>query len=445
MGKTQKSEVVAPSVEQEVIMRGAAMLVAAVLSASPLWADGMPDPGFGNGGRVITDFPPSSFDQALAVAVLPDGRIVAAGFTENLAFRLVAVARYLTSGALDTSFDGDGQTTISFGQTLPDGSASEVLLQPDGKIVLVGAFANSSVPNYALARLNADGSLDSSFGTGGKVTTPLPGGARAGIAAALQPDGRIVALGSAGFPEVIIALVRYNADGSLDGTFGTAGQVSVPTPLGVQASALALQPDGKILVAASTTVSPDFALVRLLPDGTLDTSFDGDGLVTSDFGGTETANSVALQPDGRIVVSGSRTSTGVDIALARYLSNGTLDTTFGTGGLATADSGVEETADGLVVQPDGKLLVAGFTNDAGANDFILARFNADGTHDTTFGTGGFLLTDFGSPADQAHALAISPDRLVAAGFTAVVPFGQDFAVARYIATTPVEATSFSVE
>jgi uncharacterized delta-60 repeat protein len=424
-------------------MRTPAILLFAAACAGPVWADGMPDPGFGNNGRVTTNF--STDDQALSVAVQPDGRIVAAGTMENLAFRTMAVARYLTSGALDTSFDGDGQATISFGQVLPDGRANEVLLQPDGKIVVVGAFQDSPVPNYALARLNADGSLDSSFGTGGKVTTPLAGGARAGIAAVLQLDGRIVALGSTGFPRTNIAVVRYLANGSLDATFGTAGQVSVPTALGVQAGALALQPDGRILVAGSTTVSPDFALVRLLPDGTLDTSFDGDGLVTSDFGGTEVASSVAVQPDGGIVVSGSRTSTAVDIALARYLPNGALDAAFGTGGLATADAGAEETADGLVVQPDGKLLVAGSRNDTGGNDFILARFNADGTHDTTFGTAGFLLTDFGSPDDQAHALAIGPDRLVAAGSTAIGSFERDFAVARYVATTPVAATSFSVE
>jgi uncharacterized delta-60 repeat protein len=133
-----------------------------------------------------------------------------------------------------------------------------------------------------------------------------------------------------------------------------------------------------------------------------------------------------------------------DFALVRYLGNGSLDTAFGRGGLATADSGASEIGTAVIVQPNGKLMVAGWTNDPGAFDFILARFNPDGTHDTTFGTSGFLRTDFASGWDEAHALALAgPGRVLAAGLNQ--GGDRDFALARYIATTPVEAVAFSVE
>lgn len=432
-------------------MRHTSLLLLVLLSSvSFARADGMLDPGFGNGGRVTTNFGTFTFSEASALVVLPDGKAVAAGsMAPNLAHTFMVAARYLPCGALDTTFDGDGLLTVVF-QIAPDlsGGVGEVLLQPDGRLVLVGWFADSPVLRYALARLNTDGSLDPSFGTGGKVTTPLAGGVGAGLAGVLQPDGRIVVLGSTGAAaDPVVALARFNTDGSLDPAFGTAGQVSVPLAGPFRAHALALQPDGKILIAGSSGPSGgpfDFGLIRLLPGGGLDTSFDGDGLATSDFGGTENAFSAMVLGDGRIVLAGYRTFPATDFALVRYLSNGSLDTTFGTGGLAAADSGASEIADRMIVQPNDKLLVAGWTNDLGSYDFILARFNPDGTHDTTFGASGFLRTDFSASWDEAHGLAIAgPDRVLAAGFT--LGSNRDFALARYIATTPVEALSFTVE
>lgn len=432
-------------------MRQTSLWLLVALASVPLArADGMLDPGFGDGGRVTTNFSMFGLDAASSLVVLPDGRAVVAGMTSpNLAQTFIAAARYLPSGALDPSFDGDGIVTVPFGMA-PDmaSGADEVLLQPDGRIVLVGWFADSPVLQYALARLNADGSLDPSFGTGGKASAPLVGAVGLGTAAVLQADGRIVVLGATGAAaNPNVALARFNADGTLDGTFGTGGHVLVPLAGPFRAQALALQPDGKILIAGSSGPSGgpfDFGLIRLLPGGALDASFDGDGLATSDFGGTESAYSAAVLGDGRIVLSGYRTSPTTDFALVRYLANGTLDTTFGTGGLAAADSGATEIGDGLVVQPNGKLLVAGWTNEVPAHDFILARFNPDGTHDTSFGASGFIRTDFNAGFDEAHGVAIAgADRLLVAGFTQ--SGDRDFALARYIATTPVDVLSFSVE
>lgn len=426
-------------------MRHTALLLLSSLCASPvLLADGMPDPDFGTAGLVTTNFGMFGMDDVAALAVQPDGRAIAAGRTfPNLAQSFMAVARYLPSGALDTSFDGDGLVTVDF-SSAPDRNAvvGDVLLQPDGRIVLVGLFADSLVLRYALARLLPDGTLDPSFGTGGTVTVPLAGGVNAGIAGALLPDGRILALGATGsFSSPVVALARFNADGTLDGTFGTGGHVTVPLPVPFAGGRMVLQPDAKILISGSAGSPSDFGLLRLLPTGAPDPTFDGDGFVSSDFGGTEIVRSLALLGDGRIVLAGYRSA---NFALARYLPTGALDTTFGVTGLATADSGAPEFTAALLAQPNGKLLVLGSTSSPSPADFILTRFLADGTHDTTFGTGGFLTTDFGGGFDEARAVVLAgPDRVLAAGSSQAMT--NDFALARYIAATPVELQMFSVE
>jgi len=432
------------------------LLLAVLLVAAPAAADGMLDPSFGNGGLVTTAFPgPFSNDAALSLVMLPDGRAVAAGYTNvNLENTYMAVARYLTTGALDTTFDGDGLVIVPFIFPPPstdNGSeARAVLLQPDGRLVLVG-WAAGGLPNQsviALARLNADGSLDTSFGTGGRVMTPMQGGATAGL---LQPDGRIVAVGQAGSS---ISAARYNTDGSLDPTFGNGGTLIVPLGGNFEIRDAKLQPDGKLVIAGTTPSSPflsrDFALVRLLPNGALDTSFSGDGLATADFGGIETGNSVIVLGDGRLVLAGSRgtalPNTVTDFAITRYMPDGSLDTSFGTAGLALLDSGDPEYPEQLIQLFNGNLLVAGSTTNQGALvDFLLARLLPNGILDASFGTGGFLRTDFGGGADGCYAVAIAaPDRILTAGTKGGFP-NVDFALARYIATTPAALLTFAVE
>ena len=427
-------------------------------------ADGMLDPSFGKGGLVITDFGggmPPPYDVATSLVVLPDGRAVAAGYTNpNLPHTNMAVARYIFSGELDTTFGGDGMVVIAF-PPLPTGDshavAEAVLLQPDGRLVLVGGAVipttGTVVPFgiaqsvFALVRLNADGSFDETFGTGGVVTTPTDGGAVAGL---LQPDGRIVAVGqSASF----VVAARYNADGSLDPSFGTGGVASVPiSDFGVEAAAL--QPDGKLVIAGAhpwPSALPDFALIRLLPGGGLDLSFDGDGLATADFGVIEYGRSVTVLADGRLVVAGSWAASAADwpgdFALTRFMPDGSVDTTFGNAGLSTADSGDPDQAEQVIQLPNGKLQVAGWTDVSGPkSDFLLARFLPDGLLDTSFGTGGLLRTDFNGGQDQCTAVALAgPDLVLAAGSSFSTFEPTDFALARYIASTPVELLAFEVE
>jgi uncharacterized delta-60 repeat protein len=228
---------------------------------------------------------------------------------------------------------------------------------------------------------------------------------------------------------------------------------TVPISGGFDAEALVLQADGKLVIAGAHPwpfeFLRDFALIRLLPGGALDPSFDGDGLATADFGLIEAGRSVIVLADGRLVVAGSRGATNDDpgdFALVRFMADGSLDTTFGSGGLATADSGDPERAEQVIQLPNGKLLVAGSTDLLGPKaDFLLARFHPDGPLDTSFGTGGFLGTDFSGSQDQCNALAIAgPDLLLTAGSSSAgAP--DDFALARYIASTPVELLSFQVE
>jgi uncharacterized delta-60 repeat protein len=332
--------------------------------------------------------------------------------------------------------------------------AESVLLQPDGRLVLVGGVSFQISPSrFALARLNPDGSFDASFGDAGHVTTPFDdsAGAAAGL---LQPDGRIVAVGMVGFSTFdTIAAARYNADGTLDPTFGDGGQLTLPQFQPFTVRDVALQPDGKILIAG--TAGPwngpwDFGLVRLLPNGAPDTSFGGDGLVITDFGPSEFGTSVILLGDGRIVLGGYTLLGLKDFALVRYLPNGTLDRTFGDGGLARADTGGPEIGEHAIQLPNGKLLVAGFTDepDDDAHDFLLARFEPEGVLDTSFGTAGFLRTGFSAGStDECHAVALAgPDLILTAGSSdGVVRFATDFGLARYIASTPVELIEFEVE
>jgi uncharacterized delta-60 repeat protein len=441
-------------------VRRIVFLLSVVLIGAPsdLRADGMLDPSFGNGGLVTTDFPgPVSYDGAGSLVVLPDGRAVAAGRAGDVKPPgAMAAARYLSSGALDTTFGGDGLVTlfhtgceIGFGG--PGNGAEAALLQPDGRLVLVGLCSDfgsgGPIPVFWVVRLNVDGTLDPSFGAGGQVYLPFPqaeGVFQANVTGLLQPDGRIVAVGWA---EMVLG-ARFNPDGSLDPTFGTGGQVILPLAEDFPVGRAARQPDGKLVIAgrygSSGRASHDFGLLRLLADGAPDPSFGGDGLVTSDFGAPETGGSVIVLGDGRLVLGGYRGESSLsDVALVRYLADGTLDTSFGNGGLATADAGGQETTGQVIELPNTKYLLVGRTS----GDFLLARFHTDGGLDPSFGTSGFLQTSFpGSISEGGGAVAIvGPDLILTSG--SAWPAGQDtdFALARYIATIPVELLHFAVE
>ncbi len=309
---------------------------------------------------------------------------------------------------------GDGQvlTPISLSATIND-----LALQPDGKIVAVGSSQNynGGPTDLALARYNADGSLDTTFGTGGKLITSLTEYSDGGFSVIVQPDGKIVIGGYGGehytdSDPLDFALVRYLPDGSLDTSFATNGVVLLPPLAGANRWGfdLALQPDGKILFGGAQ-------LVRFLSDGSLDATFGHNGQLAPVTDGSRTK--IALQPDGKILVAGNTVGTNHDFALERYNRDGSLDTSFATSGKLTLDiQGYRDDVEDLALQIDGKILLAGFSTDADGNeDFALVRLNSDGSLDTGFGNDGMVTTELGALQERGHSMALQPDGKILVG------------------------------
>jgi uncharacterized delta-60 repeat protein len=415
------------------------------------------DPSFGSGGKVLTDVT-SGDDFATSVAIdksrcgsgkaacgAPSLKFVAAGTSGAGGSADFSLARYKSNGSLDPSFGNGGKVLTNFGA---GGSAAAygAVVQPDGKIVAAGNTSVDGNPDFGLARYKSNGSLDPSFGTGGKVRTDFASSSddRA-FALALQPDGKIVVGGSstAGGGSADLALARYNANGSLDASFGSGGKVL--TDFGSSSAdaafALALQSDGKIVTAGYSTASGnlDFGLARFNANGSLDASFGSGGAVVTDFSSpsSDQAFALALQPDGKILAAGdSAIDEGLDdFALARYDIDGSLDASFGSGGKVLTDFGSSslDYARAVALLPDGRIVAVGLSEAGGSDDFALARYTPSGALDTSLGSGGTVLTDFGSSShEEAWDLVLQPDgRIVAAGDSdAGGTF--DFALARYL-------------
>jgi len=417
-------------------------------------APGTLDSTFGTGGRVTTDFGGTGA-AARTLAVQADGKILTAGVAVSNGVTDFALARYDSDGVLDASFGTGGIVTTAFDFPGNFDRVFTVIRQPDGKFVAVGSTVSNLFANFALARFNADGTLDTSFGTGGIVTTGFGVSAEA-TSAVVQADGKIVAAGYANLDGgESFALARYNSNGTLDTTFGTGGKVGTAFDSGsvsyTQAFSVAVQPDGRIVAAGYTEIGAclfngleqpcfDFALARYNSNGTLDASFGMGGRVTTDFAGpNDQAESVAVQPDGRIVVAGAAgrfTNRGFDFALARYNTNGTLDTTFGTSGKVTTDfagaDDVPSEPSAVALQSDGKIVVVGQTLVGGVYDFALARFTGNGTLDTSFGASGKVTTDFAGGNDLPFSIAAQPDGNIVVAGGATLNARADFALARYV-------------
>lgn len=422
----------------------AALSIAGILATPAFAADGDLDPTFGKGGKVVTNlgYPAQA---GTAMALYPDGRIVVAGFTfDNTANIDFAVARYLPDGSLDPTFGSGGFVATDFfgGEDLPRG----VAIQPDLRIVVAGSATQGFNRDFALARYNVDGTLDSSFDGDGKLTTDFFGPSGNGdiaSAVAIQPDEKIVIAGS--------ALVRYSASGALDTTFGAGGFVGTTVfGEGFGALALALQPDRKIVVAGAfaqtgSPTSDDWLLARYDSEGKPDATFGSAGSVKTDFFGKgDSARALLLRPDGRIVAAGTAghpSAPGAVFAVARYLEDGTLDPTFDGDGRQTSDlDGFDEVAFSVAAQSDGKIVLGGYSaNPDFTLDFALVRYNANGSEDTSFGSLGRVRTDFFGGSDGASSIAVQPDdKIVAAGSA---DFGGFFALARYLGVPAVAEKS----
>ena len=416
-------------------------------------ADGDLDPTFGTGGMLMTDINRST-DIANAVAIQADGKLVVVGTTyrqNDFSGEDFVVTRHNTDGTLDNTFGVGGKVRTDF----PGLAAvpSSVVIQPDGKIVVAGgAFPLFTfLGNFEVVRYNPNGSLDTSFGDGGIVTTIFPQGSYA-FDVALQSDGKIIAAGTVfvdfdpgEMSDTDFALARYNPDGTPDATFGSGGQISTDF-LGHEDDAFSvlIQPDGQIVAVGSANDPAtfyDFAAARYLSNGTIDTTFGVAGKVHTDFGDQnfDRARSAALQPDGRIVAAGFAISHGGGVqnfAVARYTSSGVLDTTFSRDGKTQIDFGnCCQSATKVLLQSDGKIITVGGSNgESSDDDFLLARLNPRGSIDATFGVGGQVRTSFGDLNGGANGAAFQADgKIVAVGFQANFNNQRaNFALARYL-------------
>jgi uncharacterized delta-60 repeat protein len=401
------------------------------LTLPAIAADGGLDPAFGTGGRQIVQIVADERDFARTIAVQPDNKIVVGGELGDFgaSYNASVLMRLNPNGSLDQSF-GTGGRVVNYGQLhLP-----QLVLQPDGKIVTAAATSVLGTTfDFAVARYNADGTLDQTFGSGGYAIN----GSGNANGVVLQSDGKIVLIG---FLPIFrngsdFLLARFNPDGTPDQTFGSGGRVQTSFTTGResgdQAISGAMQADGKLVVSGFITGVPA-AIVRYNPDGAVDLSFGLDGAVLSPtFGGV--ARRVVIQPDGRIIIGGGA------FILGRFLPDGHTDTTFGVNGRTTGGFGSGDGAlYGLAIGTDGRIFSAGSVSYTGTGDsvFAIGRYTPNGSLDPTFGTNGFALTDFTGALDEGFALALQPDgKPVVAGYAAE-PGGSyhDFAMARYLST-----------
>jgi len=391
------------------------------------------DPTFSDDGWTTLDFFGRS-DIVDSVLIQPDGRLILSGqVAVNTTSRDFGLARYNPDGTLDDTFGTGGMLNLDLGGREYTGVA---VLQSDGKIV-VGGEQSISGTDFIIARLNTDGSLDTTFGApNGYVVTDL-GGSDSIYGLAILPDGRIVAAGSSYSTDSDLAIARYNPNGSLDTTFAAPnGYQVIDLPNEQNGNNITLQADGAIVLAGSTDANGlmDFLLARINPDGGLDPTFGTGGLVTTDFsGGVDVALDLAQQPDGKLVAVGSATvGSASHIALARYNADGSLDETFGINGLVTTVAGNYPGAHAVAIQ-GGLITVAGecFVSDV---DFVVARYDSTGSLDPNFGSGGLIISDLGTAYDGARDILIQPNGdVVVAGFTQPGTY-YDFAIARYTTT-----------
>lgn len=440
-----------------------ALLAAAVAAAAP----GDLDPGFGDGGIVTTATAPGAgVDFQNGLAVQSNGRIVVGGSSDMGAaagggnWRVV---RYKSNGQLDPSFGTGGVVLTNMSPVGGDDEhVWDVELQADGKVVAAGqARSATGGLDIALARFNSNGSLDTGFGSGGKVTLAVaPGSGRDNaFQVSIDNDGRVVIAGFAdmgtGAGGRNFLLARYNSNGSHDASFGNGGTVITRVAPGdnrdqVDTNGLTIDDEDRLVVAGWADMGPgagrgNFALARYDPDGSLDTSFDGDGIVTTAMApgdNIDVVSGIAIDEDGKIAVSGVADSGGFvfDWALARYNPDGSLDASFDADGKLTANVGPGNTDDDLediVIQPTGRIVVGGSVSPTAIgvdSDLAVARYNPDGSLDSSFGSGGIVITNTadGNGADEIYEVALKGDsKVVVSGECDQATTGRDVCLARY--------------
>ncbi|MBE7171191.1 MAG: T9SS type A sorting domain-containing protein [Williamsia sp.] len=406
--------------------------------------DGALDPSFGTGGKAYVTAP--LLNQTLSKTVVqPDGKTVLVGRTVVDNGYTFSVARFNANGQPDSSFDGDGVVTTILEAGSRNDEAKTVAVQPDGKIIAAGRSSS----NFALVRYNVNGSLDATFNGTGIVKTALPGSSDLYSLVVLS-DGKILAGGTSNPGSTLsdFTLVRYNANGTPDASFDGDGILTTDVA-GSSADivySLAVQTDGKIVAAGSS--NNDMALVRYNTNGTLDNSFNGNGKLLIDFGLNEIAYSLSLQADGKLVVAGVSNSGSIfNTAVARVLTGGQLDNSFDGDGKVSTVVGESDQFYSVLVQPDAKIVASGTTYSGGSSDFVVVRYTTTGTLDNTFDGDGKLPIDMGG-AEAYATIASWNGTLVAGGYTSRPGRDAELAVVRLLNPSaapvlPIKLISFT--
>lgn len=345
---------------------------ASKLLLARLLPNGAPDTSFGTSGVVLIPF--GDFGAVVqSLVVLADGRIVGAG-SAHIPGRAAGdtadfgVYRWHSDGGIDSTFGDGGITATDLGAT---DHAYAVAVLSDGHL-LVGGSTTGAKPKFVLVRYTAEGNLDTTFGTSGIVTTDLGGAGSGAQAMAVLPDGRILLAGlNVPSGAAVLAAARYQANGALDPTFADAGVLVTDQP--TSARAVVVDPTGNATLAGHDPA--DFVLLQVAPNGSKTVTFGSSGLVTTDFGGSEDVSALVRQPDGRFVAAGTQVLAGdahFNAVLARYLANGTIDTSFGNSGRTTSSFGPQysTTTNGAVVSACG-LIVVTVMGDLSAGDSVL--------------------------------------------------------------------------
>lgn len=381
-------------------------------------------PTFNAASGVVTTPVGAGDDWAYAMALQSDGKIVTAGYAANGTDDDFVVVRYNTDGSLDAGFGTAGKVRFGFGAGAD--RAYSVAIGGDGKIVIAGLSVGAT-QDFAVARLNSDGSFDTGFSSDGKTTVDFGGLIDDAQALVVQSDGRILIAGTSGST---FAMARLIVDGSLDTTFGVGGKVTTSLTGVALGYALAVQGDGKVVLAG--TVNGDLALLRYGSDGTLDTTFGGAGSVVTDIaGGFDVARALAVQADGKIVVGGYGSA---DFVVARYTSAGVLDPTFGGIGVVRTDMGGSDFATELMLQSDGKIVLGGYD---GLYNTALARYNSDGSLDDSFGNAGKVITLLGANSFAEGIVQRADGRLVVA--VTATSVNRDLGLVSYLPAGDLDA------
>jgi len=331
-------------------------------------------------------------------------------------------------GVLDSDFDIDGIVTTSIGN-LRD-QCRGFVLQDDGTIVAVGYSDNGTSRDFALVRYNTDGTLDNTFSTDGKATLDL-GGAEEATSVAMQPDGKILMGGhSDSNTDIDFVIVRFNSDGTLDGSFGPRGHVTTDFANGIdKASNILLFENGTILLTGTSSdgVKTNFAAAQYNTDGSLDSTFSTDGMVTTNVRGNGVCNSSIRQPDGKLILFGWSTDVNnLSFAALRYNADGTLDSTFGENGIVVTDiGGISDYGYSVALQSDGKIVAVGYTYTADdVYNYAVVRYLADGSLDNSFGAEGIATSSIGPDFDNNTYIVIQPDgKILVVG---AASFGPDY-------------------